>query len=112
MVDFPSALASSFSPDGPPVRVGGSVTPPKVIKSVDARFSEQARAAKVGGTVTLSLVIEKDGTPSHVRVIKGIGYGLDEKAIAAVQQYRFKPAMRDGEPVATQINIQVNFKIF
>ena len=47
-----------------------------------------------------------------VRVVQGVGMGLDEKAIAAVKQYRFKPAMEGGKPVVVEVNVEVDFHIF
>ena len=56
--------------------------------------------------------VDKDGNPSHVRVVRGAGHGLDEKAVEAVRQYRFKPATKDGEPVMVDLYIDVKFQIF
>ena len=52
------------------------------------------------------------GLPKNVHVMRGVGMGLDEKAIEAVRQYRFKPAMENGKPVAVELNVEVNFQIF
>lgn len=60
----------------------------------------------------LNLVVDAQGLPQNVRVVRGVGMGLDEKAIEAVKQYKFKPAMENGEPVPVQLNMEVNFKIF
>ena len=93
-------------------RIGGGVSAPVVIYQVDPEFSEEARKAKAAGNVLVNLWVDAQGNPQHVRVLRGVGMGLDEKAVAAVKQYKFKPAMEDGKPVAAQINIEVNFKIF
>lgn len=92
--------------------VGGSVRPPTVIHEVDPEFSEEARKAKFSGNVQVYLIVDEQGNPSHVRVVRGVGMGLDEKAVEAVRQYRFKPAMRDGKPVRVDLYIDVNFQIF
>ena len=92
--------------------VGGSVRPPVVVYQVDPEFSEEARKAKFSGNVQVSLVVDEHGLPSHVRVERGVGMGLDEKAVEAVRQYKFKPAMENGKPVPVQIWIDVNFQIF
>lgn len=97
---------------GGPRRIGGGVSAPVVIYSVEPEFSEEARKAKVAGNVLVSLWIDTKGNPSHVRVIRGIGMGLDDKAVEAVNQWRFRPAMENGKPVLVELNIEVNFQIF
>ena len=52
------------------------------------------------------------GLPTHVRVLRGLGMGLDEKAVEAVKQYRFRPSMENGKPVTVEMNIDVMFQIF
>jgi protein TonB len=94
------------------MHVGGSVRPPVVIYSVDPEFSEEARKAKFSGNVEVYLIVDASGNPSHVRVVRGVGMGLDEKAVDAVRQYKFKPAMQNGKPVAVDLYIDVNFQIF
>ncbi len=79
---------------------------------MEPEFSEEARKAKVAGNVLVNLWVDTNGLPSHVRVIRGVGMGLDEKAIEAVKQYKFKPAMEGGKPVLVELNIEVNFQIF
>jgi periplasmic protein TonB len=97
---------------GGPRRIGGGVSAPEVIYQVEPEFSEEARKAKFAGNVLVSLWVGTDGLPSHVRVIRPVGMGLDEKALEAVKQYRFKPAMENGKPVLVELNIEVNFQIF
>ncbi len=86
--------------------------PPKVLTRVEPNFSEEARKKKISGNVMVSLIVDEEGMPTEVRVVRGVGHGLDEQAIKAVRQYRFRPAMKDGKPVAQYINIDVNFQIF
>ena len=90
----------------------GSTTAPVLVAQADPVYTEEARAKHVSGNVELSLVIDQAGLPQDIQVVRGLGSGLDEKAIEAVKQYRFKPATRDGQPVATKIHINVNFQIF
>lgn len=97
---------------GGPRQIGGGVSAPVLIHSVEPEFSEEARKAKVEGNVLVNLWVGTDGLPSHVRVLRGVGMGLDEKALEAVRQYRFKPAMENGKPVLVQLNVEVNFQIF
>jgi protein TonB len=97
---------------GGPRRIGGGVSAPQLIFSVEPEFSEEARKAKVAGNVLVNLWVDTNGNPSHVRVIRGVGMGLDEKAKEAVLQYKFKPAMENGKPVLVELNVEVNFQIF
>jgi protein TonB len=83
-----------------------------VVYSVDPEFSEEARKAKFSGNVLVDLIVDENGQPSHVRVARGVGMGLDEKAVEAVRQYKFKPATKDGKPVKVELSIDVNFQIF
>jgi len=94
------------------MHIGGSVHPPSVIFSPDPEFSEEARKAKFSGNVQVYLIVDEHGNPSHVRVVRGVGMGLDEKAVEAVRQYKFKPAIQNGKPVAVDLYIEVNFQIF
>jgi TonB family protein len=100
---------TSSSTDLVPTKVGGGVSPPALLYAVDPKFSPQAREKKIGGTVLVNLIVDEKGKPLYVRVIRGIGMGLDENAVEAVKQYKFKPAMKAGEPVRVSINIEVNF---
>ncbi|RXH56864.1 Ferric siderophore transport system, periplasmic binding protein TonB [Granulicella sibirica] len=97
---------------GGAMRIGGGVSAPIPISMPDPEFSEEARKAKVAGNVLVYLWVDQNGNPTHVRVIRGIGMGLDEKAMEAVRQYKFKPARKDGKPVTVEMNVEVNFQIF
>jgi periplasmic protein TonB len=93
-------------------RVGGGVSSPVVIYQVEPEFSEEARKAKFMGIVTVNLIVDSKGMPQNVHVLRGVGMGLDQKAVEAVRQYRFKPAMAEGKPVPVELNVQVDFQIF
>lgn len=97
---------------GGPRRIGGGVSAPQLIYQVEPEFSEEARKAKFAGNVLVNLWVDTNGMPSHIRVIRPVGMGLDEKAVEAVRQYRFKPAMENGKPVLVELNVEVNFQIF
>jgi len=97
---------------GGPKRIGGGVSAPVLIYSVEPEFSEEARKAKTAGNVLVNLWVDEHGMPTHVRVLRGVGMGLDEKAVEAVKQYKFKPAMEAGKPVTVELNVEVNFQIF
>lgn len=93
-------------------RVGGGVSAPRAIFAPDPEYSEEARKAKYQGTVILWVVVGPDGKPHEIRVQRQLGMGLDEKAIEAVRQWKFDPARKDGQAVAVQINVEVNFRLY
>jgi periplasmic protein TonB len=93
-------------------RVGGGVSAPRAIYDPDPEYSEEARKAKYQGTVLLWLIVGADGKPRDIRVQHSLGMGLDERAIDAVRQWKFEPAMKDGQPVAVQVNIEVSFRLY
>jgi protein TonB len=92
--------------------VGGGVKGPIAIYQPEPEFSEEARKAKFMGVVLVGLIVDQRGLPQSVHIIRGVGMGLDEKAVEAVQHYRFKPGTENGKPVATYLNVEVNFEIF
>ena len=91
--------------------VGGGVSAPAVIYSVQPEFTPEARQANFQGTVGLQLIVDAQGNPQSVRVTRHLGKGLDEKAVEAVRQYKFRPAMYQGHPVAVQIVVDVEFHL-
>lgn len=93
-------------------QVGGDVSAPQLIYQVDPEFSEEARKAKFQGEVLVHLIVDAQGRPTNVRVIRPVGMGLDEKAREAVAQYKFRPARKGGQPVPVELNVAVNFQIF
>src|ERR1700730_4702550 len=92
-------------------RIGGGVSPPTVVFKVEPEYSEEARKAKFQGTVVLFIVVDEKGNPRDLRVIRPLGLGLDQKAIEAVQKWKFNPGKKDGKPVAVQATIEVNFRL-
>jgi len=88
------------------------VSAPRLIYGPDPEFSEEARKAKYQGTVVLWMIVGPDGRTYEVRVQRSLGMGLDEKAIAAVRIWRFEPARKNGQPVAVQVNVEVNFQLY
>jgi protein TonB len=91
---------------------GLGITPPVPLKEVEPEFSEEARKAKFSGNVEVYLVVDEQGRPTNVRVARGVGMGLDEKAMEAVRQYKFKPGTQNGKPVKVEMYVQVEFNIF
>ena len=92
-------------------RVGGGVSHPQLIHRVDPEYSEEARKAKHQGTVELYIEVWPDGVARKIIIRRSLGLGLDEKAIEAVKQWKFKPGMRDGKPVAVGALVTVHFRL-
>jgi protein TonB len=93
-------------------RVGNGISTPRVIYDPEPEYSPEARAAKYQGTVTLWAIIGPDGRPRGLRVERSLGMGLDEKALEAVNTWRFDPATKDGRPVPVMIEIEVSFHLY
>ena len=94
-------------------QVGGGISKPILIHEEEAEFSDEARRAKYQGVCLISLIVDAQGNPQNPRVIRALGMGLDEKALEAVRQYKFRPAMKDGKtPVAVMITVEVNFRLY
>jgi TonB family protein len=103
---------SSGLPNAKPMRIGGGVKPPKLLRSKEPDFNDSARSLKYSGNVLINLWLYPDGTVSHLSLVKAVGLGLDERALAAVQKYVFSPATMNDKPVLVELNIEVNFQIF
>jgi protein TonB len=94
-------------------RVGGAISQPIPLNSVEAEFSDEARRAKYQGVCLISVIVDAQGNPQNPRVVRALGMGLDEKAIEAVRKYKFKPALKDGKtPVPVMINVEINFRLY
>jgi TonB family protein len=94
---------------GAAFRVGGGVSQPSVVSKVDPEYSEEARKAKYSGTVLLQLIVDVDGRAKAIKVVKGVGLGLE--AIEAVQKWKFLPGKKNGQPVAVYATVEVNFRL-
>src|ERR1700678_888218 len=92
--------------------VGGGVSAPQLVFAPDPEFSDEARRAKYQGVCVVSLIVDAQGNPQRVQVVRHLGMGLDEKAVEAVKQYKFKPATLQGKPVPVEVNIEVNLRIY
>ncbi len=84
---------------------------PVPIYQPDPTYSEDARKARFQGPVLLDTIVHKDGSVEVVRVVLSPGYGLDQEAIKAVRQWRFRPGTRNGQPADFSLSIEVNFRI-
>jgi TonB family protein len=103
------AAAQDAPPEG--YRVGNGVSPPQVIQKQEPQYTDEARIARMEGTVVLALTVSAEGVPSNLRVTKSLGLGLDESAIRNVRGWRFKPGMKESMPVPVFATVQVNFRL-
>jgi TonB family protein len=94
-----------------PYRVGPAVSAPTLIYKVEPEYAEQARAAKFQGMVLLYVQVSPEGEAINVQVLHSLGLGLDEKAMECVAKWRFRPGMKDGQPVTVEAQIEVNFRL-
>jgi periplasmic protein TonB len=92
-------------------KVGGGVQAPQPTYQPEPEFTEEARVAKHQGTVLLWLIVGADGQPRDIKVIRSLGMGLDQKAVESVRQWKFSPALKEGKPVAVQVNVEVAFTL-
>jgi len=90
----------------------GEVSAPHQTDSPEPSYSEDARVAKYQGTMILSVVVDPAGRAADVEIVTPLGLGLDEKAVEAVRSWSFEPAMKDGQPVAVKVMIEVDFHLY
>ena len=91
-------------------KIGGSVSAPTLISKREPEYSDEASQAHISGSVLLSIIVQADGTPGNIKIVRPLGFGLDEKAAAAVNTWRFKPALKDGVPVSVYAQVEVTFR--
>jgi TonB family protein len=92
-------------------RVGGGVSQPKLTYKVDPPYSEEARIAKISGTTLLQIIVDTDGQAKNIKVMKSIGFGLDDCAIATILKWQFSPGEKNGSPVAVYATVEINFRL-
>jgi len=111
----PPTPASAAPPATPAtadaLRAGAGVSMPALVQKVEPQYSEEARKAKWQGTVVLSLIVDQNGRPQNTKVTRSLGLGLDEEAIKAVEQWVFKPGMKDGQAVPVYAAVEVKFAL-
>jgi len=111
-VQSASAIGSSPEPQQEPTKPRVLISAPKALYAPDAEYTQVARQAKLSGSVKLRVLVGKDGVVYDAVFLRRLGMGLDEKAIAAVRQWRFTPAMADGKPVDLWINVDIDFRLY
>lgn len=96
---------------GGPFRPGSGIQPPRLLREVKADYTEDARQRNIAGDVVLEIVVRRDGSVGDVRVLQGLGGGLNERAVQAVRQWKFAPAQRLGSAVDVIVEVAVEFKL-
>jgi len=89
----------------------GGVTQPVLLWKIEPEYTDEARRAKIQGTVILRIEVDTRGQAQNITVRQSLGLGLDERAIEAVRRWRFRPGYRDGKPWVTAAMVQVNFRL-
>jgi TonB family protein len=107
----PGALGSRPPIADDTLRPPPGTKPPVLINNVAADFSNDARKNRIQGVVIVSLVVDEEGLPTDIQLVRGVGHGLDENAIAAVSKYRFHPATLDGKAIAYSMTVEVSFHL-
>lgn len=91
--------------------IGGDVKPPKLVHVVEPSFDSHSESAFVAGVVKIQIVVKKSGVPDDPKVLSGISQRQDQKAVEAVRQWRFRPAMKDETPVSVRVTVEVDFQL-
>jgi TonB family protein len=87
------------------------VIAPKVLYKVDPNYTQEARDAKIEGTVVVDVEVHPDGKAHNLKVERTLDPGLDQKALDAISAWRFQPATKNGKPIAVEATIEINFKL-
>jgi TonB family protein len=93
-------------------RVGGGVKAPRLVFNPEPAFTAEARRIKYRGTAVLGLVVDGTGLPRDIHILTPLGCGLDEQAVRVLQTWKFEPAIKDGQPVAVEIAVEVDFHLY
>ena len=109
--EHPATEPQSLPPTPPVARVGGSAKSPRLLHAVEPSYSEAARQLQTSGSVRVNIVVNEQGKVTTVNIVRPVGLGLDDEAAAAVARYTFAPALREGQPIAVEVNVDVNFQI-
>jgi len=102
--------AAEAGDPGEPMRVGPGVTPPRLLRKVEPEYTPSARADHIQGTVILQIVVNEKGRAADISVLSPLGFGLDEKAQAAVEKWEFAPGMKGGIHVKILAEVMINFR--
>jgi protein TonB len=109
--DIQTVIAAPTPADDRPIYVGGAVKKPEILSRIEPRYTEAARLAHTEGVVVLQAIIDEQGYVTQLKVLRSLPMGLDQAALDAVRQWRFKPATLEGRAVKVYFNLTVNFKV-
>ena len=104
-----SADEDASQPEEPVYDLGPGVTPPRVIKQVNPKYSESSRGVRVTGSITIGVIVSSQSAPKDPHVIRGIDDEVDRAAVEALKQWRFAPARKEGKAVAVRVVIEIAF---
>ena len=96
---------------GGPYHPGSGIAPPSLLREVKPDYTEEGRRRGIEGDVDLEIVVRSDGSVGDVKMVRGLGAGLDQRAVDAVRQWRFAPATKQGVPVDVIVQVSVEFRL-
>ncbi len=102
-------MSCTFERKAVPIQEHGVFATAVPVYKEAGRYTPEALDAKIRGTVEVAVMVGKDGLPTRVRIVQGLGYGLDASALAAVRQWRFKPSLVEAQPTESEIVVGVPF---
>jgi TonB family protein len=102
--EAPAAELLGFKPSG-------DITPPMLVRKVEPQYTQEAKDAKLEGTLLAAVTVDEQGKVSDVLIVRGLGLGLDEKAVEALRQWEFQPGQKDGQPVKIRATVEINFRL-
>jgi TonB family protein len=105
-------LIAVFAPAALLLAQSWGTRPPRVLSRAEPQYSEEARRAGVNTTIIVSLVVNENGAPQDIKVVRGAGFGLDEMAIRAIGTWRFEPGIKEGKPFPAPTHVDLHFKVF
>jgi TonB family protein len=111
LVSSPIAASAPQVAESGVYKPGPGVSAPILVKEVKPQYTAEAKDTKIQGSVILECVVQPDGTIGEVRVTKALNPGLDQEAIKAVRQWRFKPGTKDGKPVPVLVTLEMTFTL-
>lgn len=103
--------AGSVFPETPPYRIGQGLTAPVPRERPEPSYTDPARLARRQGAVLVSIVIDEQGKARNLKIVRGLGFGLDESAYDAISRWQFEPALLNGVPVSVTANVELNFRL-
>ena len=108
----PQQEATLAQTDAAVEKIGGSMTPPKALLQPEAKYTDRARQERIEGVCVIGLTVDAHGMPQEMHVIKTLEASMDQQAVLAVRNYRFRPAMKNNSPVAVTVTVEVRFRLY